>query len=204
VLLTVAVVLAVAGAGASATAAVSWPAAPTRAAAADRATTTAPTVPGPTLGRSAPVRLDIPAIGVSTSLLTLGLQPDGTVAVPPLESPEAGWYEHSPTPGEAGPAILLGHVDSARSGPGVFHDLPALRPGDRVDVLRADGGTAAFAVERVERYPKDAFPTGAVYGDLPGPGLRLITCGGAFDRTTGHYVDNVVVYAGAVAAGQVR
>ena len=90
-------------------------------------------------------------------------------------------------------AVLLGHVDSARSGPGVFYDLAALRPGDRIGVDRADGGAVAFAVERVERYPKDAFPTADVYGDLPYPGLRLITCGGAF--SDGHYLDNVVVYA---------
>ncbi|MCO1654712.1 class F sortase [Pseudonocardia sp. S2-4] len=153
------------------------------------------------LGRSVPVRLDIPAIDVHSGLLALGLDPDGTTEEPPLDSPDAGWYSHSPTPGEIGPAVLLGHVDSARTGPGVFHDLPALRPGDEVRVLRVDGSTAVFAVDRVARHPKSGFPTAEVYGDIPHAGLRLITCGGEFDRGTGHYRDNVVVYASAVTGG---
>jgi hypothetical protein len=157
--------------------------------------------PGP-LGRSTPVRLDIPAIDVHSGLLALGLDPDGTTEEPPLDSPDAGWYSHSPTPGEIGPAVLLGHVDSARTGPGVFHDLAALLPGDAVSVLRADGSTAGFVVDRVEHHPKDEFPTAGVYGDIPYAGLRLITCGGEFDRGTGHYLDNVVVYASAVAGGR--
>ncbi len=169
-----------------------------------RALPVAAAPPGPAspvapLGRSAPVRLEIPAIGVRSGLLDLGLDPDGTVAEPPPDSPDAGWYVHSPTPGEVGPAVLLGHLDSARTGPGVFHDLAALRPGDAVRVAREDGTTAAFVVDRVARHPKAEFPTAEVYGDIDHPGLRLITCGGAFDRATGHYRDNVVVYAGAVA-----
>ena len=190
----VAVVLAVAGGAAVVVGLLTMPAPPQRVAAAD---------PGPSpgatgraqqpLGRSVPVRLTIPAIGVDTDLLAVGLAADGTVEVPPLESPLAAWYEYSPTPGELGPAVLLGHVDSARSGPSVFYDLAALEPGDAVTVDRADGSVVAFAVERVERYPKAAFPTADVYGDLPYPGLRLITCGGGF--SDGHYLDNVVVYA---------
>ncbi|WP_246632903.1 sortase domain-containing protein [Pseudonocardia nigra] len=102
--------------------------------------------PAPVLAHSAPVALHIPAIGVHTEVLPLGLRPDGTVEVPPLGAPQAGWYENSPAPGELGPAVVLGHVDSARSGPGVFVDLPALLPGDVVTVARADGSTAAFRV----------------------------------------------------------
>ncbi len=152
----------------------------------------------PARGRSVPVRLDIPAIGVHAGLLTLGLQPDRSVAVPPLDSVDAGWYEYSPTPGEVGPAVVLGHVDSARTGPGVFFDLPQLVPGDAVRVTRADGSVAAFRVDRVEHHPKSAFPTTAVYGDIDHPGLRLITCGGTFDRSARSYVDNVIVFASGV------
>jgi sortase (surface protein transpeptidase) len=178
---------------------VSWPASAHRSAAAgEPAAPPGSTQPAAVLGRSSPIRLQIPAIGVDTALLTLGLRADGTLEVPPLDAAEAGWYEHSPTPGELGPAILLGHVDSARTGPGVFHDLPALVPGDRITVGRADGGSVAFAVDRVERYPKAAFPTAEVYGDIDHAGLRLITCGGVFDREAGRYLDNVVVYARAV------
>jgi hypothetical protein len=156
--------------------------------------------PAAALGRSEPVRLQIPAIAVDTPLLDLGLRDDGRVEVPPLDSPEAGWYRYSPTPGERGPSVLLGHVDSARTGPGIFYNVTALAPGDPIEVTRADGSTVGFVVDRIGRYAKDAFPTADVYGDVPGPELRLITCGGAFDERSGHYEDNVVVYAVAGAA----
>jgi sortase (surface protein transpeptidase) len=155
--------------------------------------------PAPVLDRSVPVTLDVPAIGVHAPVAATGLNADGTIEVPPLGSGLAGWYEHSPTPGERGPAVVLGHVDSARSGPGVFFDLPALLPGDIVAVTRADGSTARFRVDRVAEYPKSAFPTAAVYGDLDHAGLRLITCGGAFDPVERSYESNVIVYASAVA-----
>jgi hypothetical protein len=152
----------------------------------------------PPLPASPPVRLDIPAAGVRTDLITLGLRGDGTVEVPPhadRDTSRAGWYRHSPTPGERGPAVLLGHVDSADDGPAVFFDLGALRPGDTATVRRADGRDAVFRVTRVATYPKDRFPTDEVYGDTAGAELRLITCGGAFDRGAGSYTDNVVVDA---------
>ncbi|MDD7942881.1 sortase [Actinomycetospora lutea] len=107
----------------------------------------------------------------------------------------AGWYRHSPTPGERGPAVLLGHVDSAHDGPAVFFNLGALRPGDTASVRRADGRDAVFRVTRVATVPKDRFPTDEVYGDTTGAELRLITCGGTFDRGAGSYTDNVVVDA---------
>jgi Sortase domain len=148
-----------------------------------------------------PTHLDVPAIGVSSDLLQLGQNPDGTVEVPPLaRDSKAGWYRESPTPGELGPAVLLGHVDSAEYGPGVFFKLGALKPGDTVSVTRADHTTATFTVTRVASFPKDQFPTLEVYGNTDDAELRLITCGGAFDSAARSYLDNIVVYA-ALTAG---
>ena len=110
----------------------------------------------------------------------------------------AGWYRYSPTPGVLGPAIIVGHVDSAHGGPSVFFRLGELHPRDLVRVTRHDGTTAVFSVERVQRFAKRAFPTQMVYGNTDHPALRLITCGGPFDRRTGHYLDNVVVTASLV------
>ncbi|MFC4058137.1 class F sortase [Planomonospora corallina] len=148
------------------------------------------------LAASEPVGLDIPAIGVKGAPIDpVGLNPDQTVEVPPLNRPElVGWYKHRPTPGEAGPAVLLGHVD-AHGRPAVFAKAHTLAPGDTIRVRRADGRTAVFAVDDLERVDKDAFPTDKVYGETSAPELRLITCGGAFDPATGHYEDNVIVYA---------
>ncbi|HVX43340.1 MAG TPA: class F sortase [Mycobacteriales bacterium] len=155
----------------------------------------------PSLRRSVPTTLDVPAIGVHSSLVQLGRNSDNSVQVPPLEQKDsrAGWYRYSPTPGEIGPAILLGHVDSAKYGPAVFFRLGALRPGDEVSVHRADGSTAHFRVGKVASYPKTDFPTEEVYGPIDHAGLRLITCGGAFDSRTGSYESNVVVFATLIA-----
>ena len=154
--------------------------------------TTAPATPT-ALPAAQPSRLQIPSIGVDTPLVHLGLRADQTMEVP-QDFDLAGWYVHSPTPGEIGPSIVAGHVDSRR-GPAVFYRLRQLRPGDEVRVTRADGTVAVFRVDRSEQFPKDQFPTQRVYGDVDHPALRLITCGGSFDRSTGHYRDNVVVYA---------
>jgi sortase (surface protein transpeptidase) len=144
--------------------------------------------------RSAPpVRIEIPAIGVSSALVRLGLNPDGTMQVPG-DYGVAGWFTGGPAPGETGPAVIAGHVDS-RSGPAIFHRLGALRPGDAINVIRADRTTARFVAENVSRFPKRAFPTQAVFGPAPDPVLRLITCGGRFDRARRSYVDNVIVSA---------
>ena len=152
--------------------------------------------PAPTVRGPDPVSLSVPAIGVSSDLLRLGLNDDGTVEVPPLGlDDQAGWYERGPAPGDVGPAVLLGHVDSAAAGPGVFFDLGALEPGDEVDVTRADGTVAVFTVDRVERHPKDDFPTIEAYGNTPDAQLRLITCGGDFDSAARSYLDNVIVFA---------
>lgn len=153
---------------------------------------------GPVLGASAPVRVDIPRVGIHSRLLRLGLAPDGSVAVPSLSHAElAAWYDKGPSPGELGPAVLVGHVDT-KTGPAVFFSLGRLRPGDPVDVTRADRTMATFTVDSVERVPKKHFPTSRVYGDLRYAGLRLITCGGDFDGH--HYVDNTIVFAHLAAA----
>lgn len=151
------------------------------------------------LARSVPTRLDIPAIGLHTTLLRLGLKPDHTVEVPPLDADApAGWYENSVTPGEPGAAVMLGHVDTAREGPAVFFRLGVLKPGDPITVRRADGSTVHFAVTRVARYPKAEFPTQEVYGPVRYPELRLLTCGGSFDRRQRSYLDNIVVFARSI------
>lgn len=162
-------------------------------------------VPGATtlvMSRSLPVSVSIPSIGVRSSLLSLGQQADGSVQVttPGLNYDKAGWYRYSPTPGSLGPAVIVGHVDSAAAGPSVFFRLGSLRPHATVLVTRADGTVAVFEVDSVQEYPKVAFPTKVVYGNTNVAALRLITCGGAFDGSIGHYRDNIVVFATLVRA----
>ena len=140
-----------------------------------------------------PVSLSIPSIGVRTRLIHLGVNQDGTLQVP-SSTAVAGWYTGSPRPGTVGSAIIAGHVDS-RSGPGIFFWLRTLRPGDRIYVGRADGTMAVFTVNRIRKFAKDQFPTAEVYGPVPDAELRLITCGGVFDRSLGRYLSNVVVFA---------
>jgi sortase (surface protein transpeptidase) len=148
-----------------------------------------------------PTHLAVPAIGVSSDLLELGLNPDGTVEVPPLAAnSQAGWFTGSPSPGALGPAVILGHVDSAEYGAGVFFELGALKAGDQITVDRADGTAGVFSVDRVASYPKDSFPTLEVYGNTDHAALRLITCGGQFDARTRNYLDNIVVYASLVSS----
>jgi sortase (surface protein transpeptidase) len=130
---------------------------------------------------------------VSSRLVRLGLAADGTMEVPG-DYGLAGWFTGGSMPGQDGPAVIAGHVDS-KTGPAVFYRLGDLRPGDSVRVRRADGAWLAFEVTATAHYPKDEFPTEAVFGPVPGPVLRLITCTGAFDRASGHYLDNLVVTA---------
>ncbi|KQS66001.1 class F sortase [Modestobacter sp. Leaf380] len=171
---------------------------PAPAPAAVSAAAAAPTVAAPVvLTASEPLRVRVPAIGVDSGLVDLGLQADGSLEVP-AEGFPAGWFTGSPTPGERGPAVLAGHVDWAGS-PGVFAELAQLAPGDAVLVDRTDGSTATFVVTLVDQVAKADFPTEEVYGDLGHAGLRLITCGGEFDGSTGDYLDDVVVYADLVA-----
>ncbi len=147
---------------------------------------------GGTSTLSAPAALSIPAIGVQTTVVALGRNPDGSATVP-SGTTYTSWYDLGPTPGEIGPAVILGHVDSS-TGPGVFFDLKDLLPGD---TLTVDDGVipVTFQVTRIATYAKDAFPTSEVFGATPDAELRLITCGGPFDTAIGHYEDNVVVYA---------
>ena len=142
---------------------------------------------------AAPVRLVIPAIGVATPLVRLGLEPGGEMAVP-SDFGRAGWFAEGPAPGQVGPAVIAGHVDS-RTGPAVFYRLRDLRPGDQIRVVRADASPLRFVVEGARSYPKDGFPTDAVFGPVPGAALRLVTCTGDFDRARGSYRDNLVVFA---------
>ena len=142
---------------------------------------------------SPPVRVEIPSIGVASRLVRLGLNADGTMEVP-RDYGLAGWFTGGAMPGQDGPAVISGHVDS-KSGPAVFYRLRELRPGDTIRVQRADGDWVAFEVTTTARYAKAEFPTDAVFGPVTGPVLRVITCGGQFDRSSGHYLDNVVVTA---------
>ena len=156
---------------------------------------------GPVLPRSQPVSVDIPAIGVTSKLLHLGDAPDGTMAVPDLDTSagEAAWYKYSATPGQIGPSVIEGHVDSYH-GPAVFFRLGALRPGDTVDVRLADGTTAIFRVTGVRQYLKSNYPAKDIYGKTNYAALRLITCGGAFDYATGHYLSSIIVYASLISS----
>ena len=140
-----------------------------------------------------PVRVEIPSIGVASSLDRLGRAPDGTVEVP-REWEVAGWYAPGPRPGDPGSAVILGHVDS-KGGPAVFYRLHQLRRGDQIKIARSDGSAVGFVVQRTEQYPKDRFPTDEVYYPTLTPTLRLVTCGGDFDATAGHYRSNVIVFA---------
>lgn len=166
---------------------------------ADVPPTAPPAAANQALPASVPVRLDVPALGISTPLIRLGKEPDGEVQVPPGEpgSP-AGWYTGSASPGQNGSAVILGHVNAIGTPIGVFYRLHELAPGQQVSVVRADGTAAVFAVDRVTAYPKAAFPTIEVYRNADRPEIRLITCSG-YEPASGQYVDNVVVYAHLVS-----
>ncbi|MGY1821051.1 class F sortase [Geodermatophilus sp. SYSU D00079] len=153
--------------------------------------TTPVVVEGAVATSVAPLRVRVPAIGVDSALVRLGVDATGAL-VPPAEYDRAGWFPGAPAPGDVGPAVVAGHVDS-HEGPGVFWRLRELAAGDEVLVDRDDGTTARFVVTGVARYAKDAFPTAAVYGPTPRAELRLVTCGGEFDRARRSYTDNVVV-----------
>ena len=157
---------------------------------------------GPIMPAATPTQVSIPAIDVDSTLMELGLNADGTAEVPPLDpAAPAGWYRGSPTPGELGPSIILGHVTS-NAGAAIFYRLGDMRPGDEVTVTRDDGTVAIFTVDAVEQYPKADFPTQKVYGNTDHAALRLITCGGVFDGAAGSHLDNIVVYASLTDGGQ--
>ncbi|MGO1583232.1 MAG: sortase domain-containing protein, partial [Actinomycetaceae bacterium] len=147
------------------------------------------------LPASEPATIAIPSLGVESGVIELGLQDNGVIEVPPynLGSP-AGWFVHSPTPGEAGPSVILGHRNGSEGGPGIFADLPETAVGDTIEVTREDGSLASFTVYRTEQFYQQEFPTLDVYGNTPGPELRLITCDG-LNPETGVLEDNFIVYA---------
>ncbi|MER6208156.1 class F sortase [Streptomyces sp. NPDC001642] len=150
------------------------------------------------LARSVPVTLRVPAIGVDTPVMRLGLASDGTVQVPPITAHDrAGWYRNSPTPGQTGPSVILGHVTVGAYGDGVFRHLAKLRKGDRIEAGLENGTTATFTVTTVRTVAKADFPSDEVYGNVDRPELRLITCGGT--RTGTGYLDNVIVFAALTA-----
>jgi Sortase domain len=140
-----------------------------------------------------PTRVRVPTAAVDTALTGIGLDATGAL-LPPADPSTAGWFRGGPAPGDTGPAVLAGHVDSV-AGPGAFFRIGRVAPGDPVLVTRTDGTTLRFTVTRVARYPKAAFPTAEVYGPTTDAELRLITCGGRFDRIRRSYVDDVVVFA---------
>jgi sortase (surface protein transpeptidase) len=142
--------------------------------------------------RSVPVALRIPAIGVSVSLSQLGLNADKSAEVP-TKYEEPGWFRLGPTPGQLGSAVILGHVDD-KQGPAVFFKLNTLKAGDAVDVSLTNGVVSHFVVQKVETYSKSEFPAAKVYASRGYSALQLVTCGGKFDKATGHYDSNVVAY----------
>jgi hypothetical protein len=146
------------------------------------------------LAPSDPTEIRIDKINAVSSLIPLGLNPDRTIATPPVSEPQqASWYRPGPTPGALGPAVILGHINGGGKD-GTFARLHELKPGDQVRVNRADGKTAVFTITKMQQVPKDRFPTQEVYGDTPGAEVRLITCGGAFNQAARSYVDNIIAY----------
>jgi hypothetical protein len=148
------------------------------------------------MARSVPVSVYIPHIKVRAEIISLGLTSSGAVGVPSLNTPFlTSWYNRGPTPGTPGAAVIFGHVDSAAVGPAVFYRIGDLQPGDLVYVTLKDGRTALFRVYSAALYSKAEFPDNTIYGYTSWPSLRLVTCGGQFDDSTGHYLSNTVVFA---------
>jgi sortase (surface protein transpeptidase) len=148
-----------------------------------------------TSGRPGPSTLSIPSIGVRAPIVGVGLKANGAMQTP--DPGQVGWYNRGPKPGDPGPAVLVGHVDSW-TGPAVFYRLRDLRPGDEILIGRPDGATTRFLVGRLEQHPKTALPTNRIWTKANRPLLRLITCTGSFDHTTRHYRDNLIVYASPI------
>jgi hypothetical protein len=179
---------------------------------AQAATPPSPATPEPTatptatptplhLARSVPVRLRAPSNGLDTAVSQLGLNKDGTIQVPGFDKHDpAGWYRGSPTPGQIGPAVFVGHVATFKAGPTVFYRLNRIKPGARITVTLKNGTTADFTVDRTKNEPKADFPRLEVYGNTSDSELRLITCGGDWNPTTHEYAANTVVFAHLTSA----
>jgi sortase (surface protein transpeptidase) len=153
----------------------------------------------PALAKSNPTHISITSQNIETDLIPVGLNPDGSIETPPVLEWLAGWYKYSPTPGEIGPSVIVGHVDSYE-GTSVFWNLRYVQPGDAIAVTREDGSTARFTVTALGQYDQNDFPTELVYGNTSDAELRVITCGGTFDSNTGHYTENTVVYAKLISS----
>ena len=149
------------------------------------------------LPRSEPTHISIPSVGIDSGIMQVGQAADGTIETPLLFDWITGWYNLSPTPGEKGPAVIVGHVDTYK-GVSVFWRLREVQPGAIVEVARADGKVAKFKVEALKQFDQNNFPTKEIYGNIDHSGLRLITCAGAFDESTAQYTQNTVVYASLV------
>jgi sortase (surface protein transpeptidase) len=146
-------------------------------------------------GRPTPTNVRIPKIGAESTLVAVGLDNARAIAVPSVDQPmQAAWYKHSQVPGDPGPSILLGHVDG-RQKPGIFYKLHDLKAGDEIFVKRADGKELRFVATRTQQVPKEQLPEEAIFGTTTESELRLITCGGAFDKAVHSYKDNIIVYA---------
>lgn len=160
----------------------------------------APLAPaGVDLAHAMPTTVRIPAIRASAPMIELGLEADGNLEAP-RDYGNAGWYTGGPRPGELGPAVVAAHVDS-NSGPAPFYRLREVQPGTTIFVDYDDGSTVTFNARRTEQHPKGDFPSEEVYGNTAGAELRLITCGGSFNHSTGHYRDNVIVFAELASSG---
>lgn len=152
----------------------------------------------PVLEPSRPIRIEIPSIGVEAPVHGVGLAEDKSISVPSVHRHnEAGWFDQGPTPGEFGPAVIVGHADT-KDGPSIFFSLPELKPGARVEITRRDRSVAIFEINSVERFGKSKLPADRVYGDYTRPGLRLITCGGQWIGGSIGYQDNIVAFASLV------
>lgn len=152
-------------------------------------------VPAPPMQPSTPLRLVIKRLGINAPVTSVGVDKNGAIETPSIDNPNLiGWYRHGPTAGEGGPAVMLGHKDT-RTRSAVFSRVGEIRNGDTIEVKRRDGTTAVFTVGGVEQVGKTIFPTQRVYGDQANAQLHLITCGGVYNRNTGHYQDNIIVYA---------
>lgn len=152
----------------------------------------------PVLEPSPPRRVTIPSLKIEAPILHVGLAKDGSVDVPPVERHrEAGWFADGPSPGQFGPALIVGHADT-RTGPSVFHNLHRMKPGQRIEILRRDGEVALFEVNSVEDFGKTKLPIQRVYGDYTRPSLRLVTCGGTWLGGDRGYSDNIVVFASLI------
>lgn len=157
-------------------------------------------IQGPVMAESKPVRLRIPKLFIDTNFVPLGLDENNEIEVPEGYT-EVGWYTYGPTPGELGPSVVLGHVDS-KNGPGVFLFLGQLKEGDLIHVDREDGSTATFRVTTMERYDRSNFPTQTVYGNINHAGIRLITCTGTYSASIDEYDRVLIVYGELVEDGE--